>query len=225
MHDEGGNPFGDYDDEESGNWRYGYDVAGVPYTLKTSVSDMIGQPRYSDERGNPIHVSKDDIEKGRAAYRQFLDDFDYVRPSSYNGYARSRPEEGGIFGDIWKGIKKVGKSVGKFVKGAVKTVIPVARKLLPMAGSVVGTIFGGPVGTMVGGSLGKLGGGLLGKLTGGGGGGRAPRALPRSRGVVGQTMALHKAGYPNGFTGYRRQPLQTTELLRSILQLLQGRGY
>jgi hypothetical protein len=222
MH-EGGNPFDGIDDEESGNWRYGYDVAGVPYTLKTSVSDMIGQPRYTDERGNPINPDKEHVEKGRAAYRQFLEDFDYVRPSAYNGYALHKPEEGGIFGSIWKGIKKVGKSIGKFVKGAVKTVVPIARKLLPMAGSVVGTAFGGPIGTMVGGMAGKLGGGLLGSLTGGGG---RKRALPsRSRGVVGQTMMMRRAGFPSGSYGYQRQPLQTTDLLRSIMALLRGRGF
>lgn len=64
-------------------------------------------------------------------------------------------------------IKKVGRTVGRFVKS------PLGRKLggflkgaikraLPLAGGALGTAFGGPAGGMVGGKLASTAGGLFG---------------------------------------------------------------
>src|ERR1700691_4193950 len=65
--------------------------------------------------------------------------------------------------------------LGKFTSSAGKAVLKAAPSILPVAGSIVGTAFGGPIGAQLGGSLGSLAGKAVGAATGrpsaGGGGG------------------------------------------------------
>jgi hypothetical protein len=65
--------------------------------------------------------------------------------------------------------------LGKFASSAGKAVLKAAPSILPVAGSIVGTAFGGPIGAQLGGSLGSLAGKAVGAATGqpsaGGGGG------------------------------------------------------
>lgn len=65
--------------------------------------------------------------------------------------------------------------LGKFASSAGKVVLKAAPSILPVAGSIVGTAFGGPIGAQLGGSLGSLAGKAVGTATGqpssGGGGG------------------------------------------------------
>ena len=64
-------------------------------------------------------------------------------------------------------IKKVGGTVGKFVKSGTGKAIGgvlkgVAKKALPIAGKVAGGVFGGPLGAMIGGGLASAAGSALG---------------------------------------------------------------
>ncbi len=65
--------------------------------------------------------------------------------------------------------------LGKFASSAGKAVLKAAPSILPVAGTIVGTAFGGPIGAQLGGSLGSLAGKAVGAATGqpspGGGGG------------------------------------------------------
>jgi len=72
--------------------------------------------------------------------------------------------------------------LGKFAKSAGKAVLSAAPSVLPVAGTVLGTAFGGPLGAAIGGKLGSLAGGALGTATGQGPSGPAPGApaLPGS---------------------------------------------
>jgi len=56
--------------------------------------------------------------------------------------------------------------LGKFAASAGKTLLKAAPSILPVAGGVVGTAFGGPIGAMLGQKLGSLAGGALGAATG-----------------------------------------------------------
>jgi hypothetical protein len=56
--------------------------------------------------------------------------------------------------------------LGKFAKSAGKTILKAAPAILPVAGGVIGTAFGGPVGAMIGQKLGSLAGGAVGAATG-----------------------------------------------------------
>lgn len=56
--------------------------------------------------------------------------------------------------------------LGKFASSAGQTLLKAAPSILPVAGQVVGTAFGGPVGAAIGGQLGSLAGGALGAATG-----------------------------------------------------------
>jgi hypothetical protein len=60
--------------------------------------------------------------------------------------------------------------LGKFASSAGKAVLKAAPSVLPIAGRVVGTVFGGPAGGALGGSLGSLAGGAIGAATGQGAG-------------------------------------------------------
>lgn len=58
-------------------------------------------------------------------------------------------------------IKKAGKAVGNFARSSVGQSLigalkGVAKKALPIAGSAIGTFFGGPAGTAIGGKLGSM---------------------------------------------------------------------
>jgi hypothetical protein len=56
--------------------------------------------------------------------------------------------------------------LGKFASSAGKAVLKAAPSILPVAGSIVGTAFGGPAGASLGNSLGSLAGKALGAATG-----------------------------------------------------------
>jgi len=56
--------------------------------------------------------------------------------------------------------------LGDFAKSAGQAVLKAAPSILPVAGSVIGTAFGGPLGASVGGSLGSLAGKALGGASG-----------------------------------------------------------
>lgn len=66
--------------------------------------------------------------------------------------------------------------LGKFAASAGKAVVSAAPSILPVAGSIVGTAFGGPVGAAIGGQLGSLAGGAIGAATGQRPAGPAPGA-------------------------------------------------
>jgi hypothetical protein len=57
-------------------------------------------------------------------------------------------------------------SLAKFASGAGQAVLKAAPSILPLAGQVVGTAFGGPVGSAIGGSLGSLAGRAVGAASG-----------------------------------------------------------
>jgi hypothetical protein len=59
-------------------------------------------------------------------------------------------------------------SLGNFASSAGQSLLKAAPSILPVAGSVVGTMFGGPVGAKLGGTLGSLAGNALGAATSGG---------------------------------------------------------
>src|SRR5262249_44003281 len=56
--------------------------------------------------------------------------------------------------------------LGKFASSAGKSLLSAAPSILPMAGSLIGTAFGGPVGASLGGTLGSLAGKAIGSATG-----------------------------------------------------------
>jgi hypothetical protein len=56
--------------------------------------------------------------------------------------------------------------LGKFASNAGKTLLKAAPSVLPVAGQVLGTAFGGPIGASLGGTLGSLAGGAIGSATG-----------------------------------------------------------
>src|SRR5438270_8839222 len=66
--------------------------------------------------------------------------------------------------------------LGKFASSAGQAVLKAAPAVLPIAGRIVGTAFGGPAGGALGGSLGSLAGGAIGSATGQGA--AAPQGLP-----------------------------------------------
>jgi hypothetical protein len=56
--------------------------------------------------------------------------------------------------------------LGKFASSAGKAVLQAAPSILPVAGTIVGTAFGGPIGASLGGALGSLAGKAVGAATG-----------------------------------------------------------
>jgi hypothetical protein len=69
-----------------------------------------------------------------------------------------------FFGSLFK---KIGRVLGKVIKSPVGRVLggvlkKVAKTALPMAGRVVGGMFGGPAGSMIGGQLGSAAGRIFG---------------------------------------------------------------
>jgi hypothetical protein len=85
--------------------------------------------------------------------------------------------------------------LGKFASSAGKAVLKAAPSILPVAGQVVGTAFGGPVGAAIGGSLGSLAGRGIGAATGqkpgpgGGGAGGFAGILGGLGGLLGGSSA------------------------------------
>jgi hypothetical protein len=85
--------------------------------------------------------------------------------------------------------------LGKFAASAGKAVLKAAPSILPVAGQVVGTAFGGPVGAAIGGSLGSLAGQAVGAATGqkpspgGGGAGGFAGILGGLGGLLGGSSA------------------------------------
>src|SRR6266851_8165290 len=56
--------------------------------------------------------------------------------------------------------------LGKFASSAGKTILQAAPSILPVAGQVIGTVYGGPAGAAIGGSLGSLAGQAISGATG-----------------------------------------------------------
>jgi len=71
--------------------------------------------------------------------------FEYESYSESDGFENYADGEDPFLGSIWKGIKKV-----------AKTVAPLAKKFAPHIGSVIGGALGGPAGAALGGKLGSL---------------------------------------------------------------------
>jgi hypothetical protein len=59
-------------------------------------------------------------------------------------------------------------SLGSIASSAGQSLLKAAPSILPMAGSLVGTAFGGPIGAKLGGTIGSLAGNALGAATSGG---------------------------------------------------------
>lgn len=140
---------------------YGYDVTGQPYSLDTIMADVVGQPMFADETGAPFPVSPERSQYARAMHRQMLRDVSRVRMTPYHEFGVNNPEEGGFFGSIFKGIKKLASPLTSIV-----------GKILPAAGSIVGSVFGGPLGGALGGKVGSVASSLFSSSK------AAPRALP-----------------------------------------------
>ena len=63
---------------------------------------------------------------------------------------------GKLFKRAWRGLRKVGKFVGRAVRPLGGLLKGVAKKLLPVAAGAAGTFFGGPVGGALGAKLGSM---------------------------------------------------------------------
>ncbi|HEX6097794.1 MAG TPA: hypothetical protein VF432_15825 [Thermoanaerobaculia bacterium] len=59
-------------------------------------------------------------------------------------------------GELDEFFKKLLRRAGSFAKKLAPVLKPLAKKFLPIAGTAVGTFFGGPVGASLGGKLGSL---------------------------------------------------------------------
>jgi hypothetical protein len=101
--------------------------------------------------------------------------------------------------DMEFSLKKAFRDVGRFVKSAAPTILPVA-------GTVLGTAFGGPAGAALGGMLGRAAGGAL-----GGTGRRAPARPGAPPGMGGSPAASQLL-----------QVLQRPELLQGLLSMALG---
>ncbi len=63
---------------------------------------------------------------------------------------------GKLFKRAWRGLRKVGRFVGRAVRPLGGMLKGVAKKLLPVAAGAAGTFFGGPAGGALGAKLGSL---------------------------------------------------------------------
>ncbi len=72
-------------------------------------------------------------------------------------------EKNGIDAEAMEGFFD---DLGKFASGAGKTILQAAPSILPVAGQVIGTVYGGPAGAAIGGSLGSLAGQAISGATG-----------------------------------------------------------
>lgn len=61
----------------------------------------------------------------------------------------------------WRGVSKVGSTLGRIAKPLGGILRGVAKAALPMAGGAIGTLFGGPLGTTIGSKLGSTLGNAL----------------------------------------------------------------
>ena len=112
--------------------------------------------------------------------------------------------------------------LGKFAAKAAPTI-------LPLAGQVVGGIYGGPAGAAIGGSLGNLAGGAISNLAGGGkpaASSAAPSPTPMSvpRGVAPLGMGAPPAA-PSGASPAAGQLLQTImrpETMQALASMMMG---
>lgn len=109
------------------------------------------------------------------------------------------------FENFMRSLGNFGRSVGR-----------VAQQALPVAGSVVGGMFGGPVGAALGGQLGALGGQAIGAAT-------APRpqhARPARGPVMGRAGAPAAMGSPAA--AQLMQILGRPEVLRGLMSMVLG---
>ena len=112
--------------------------------------------------------------------------------------------------DFWGTLKDIG--------GTVARALP---SLLPVAGTVVGTAFGGPVGAALGGTLGQLAGGAIGSAVGGQP--AAPGAGPPGAlaGLASTAGGLFGAG-GGGAAGQLLGVIQRPEVLRALMSIVLG---
>lgn len=133
-------------------------------------------------------VSTDRMAAGRAAIADWLDDLNVATPTPYHAYAMRRPEEGGLFGSLFSGIKKAAKKAMGFVA-------PIAKAAMP----VTGMMLGGPLGALAGGALSKG----LSSLTSG----AHPHASVSAPALVRAQRPLHSLFVQHGGGGARYSPL------------------
>jgi len=112
--------------------------------------------------------------------------------------------------------------VGKFFAKAAPTI-------LPLAGQVVGGIYGGPAGAAIGGSLGNLAGGAISNLAGGGKSapaGAAPSPMPMpSPGGAPMGMGAPPPAAPAGGSpaaGQLMQTLMRPETMQALASMMMG---
>jgi hypothetical protein len=114
--------------------------------------------------------------------------------------------------------------LGKFAATAGKAVLKAAPSILPVAGSIVGTAFGGPIGASLGGSLGSLAGQGLGALTGQ----KPPAGGPAAGGgglgglISGGLGALLGGGGGGGAASQLLQTITRPETLKALGSMAMG---
>jgi len=101
-----------------------------------------------------------------------------------------------------------------FLKDAGKAIVGVAPSILPVAGTVLGTAFGGPAGAALGGTLGKLAGGAISKAT-------APRPSSAPRAAPGPQTPQPPPG-ASPAAGQLMQTMFRPETLQALMSMLMG---
>ena len=120
----------------------------------------------------------------------------------------------GFFDDLGKFASGVGKELGKAASSVGKAVVAAAPTVLPLAGQVVGTAFGGPIGGAIGGSLGSLAGGAIGTATG-----QRPGAPAPGMGLLGGLMPM-LGGSPAA--GQLLQTIVRPETMQALMSMFMG---
>jgi len=114
--------------------------------------------------------------------------------------------------------------LGKFASSAGKAVLQAAPSILPLAGTVVGTAFGGPIGAKLGGSLGSLAGQAVGSATGqkGAGGGGLGGLLSGGLGSLlgGGGLSSLMGGSPAA--GQLLQTIAKPETMKALASMAMG---
>ena len=113
--------------------------------------------------------------------------------------------------DFWGTLKSVGGSVAKALPS-----------VLPVAGTVVGTAFGGPVGAALGGTLGKLAGGAIGSAAGGHSPARGAGPAGALGGLASIATGFLSGAAGGGAAGQLLGLLQRPELQKALMSMLLG---
>jgi hypothetical protein len=116
---------------------------------------QVGAGADADSQQEDV-MDRDQLFEDDAFAEAYADDFPRFDDSEDEDTSESdflgfdgEADEFGYLKRAWRRMKKAGK-----------TLAPIAKKLAPVAGTVIGGAFGGPAGAMLGGKLGSAAGGL-----------------------------------------------------------------